>query len=203
MAITLAAAAPGSIVKLNVGGEPTEFYVHAHGTAKTELVQRYVEQFLPFTGNQGENANGYIGGQIDNYLNNTYTAKLDPNVVAVLPTEITYEFARFVGPDYETDKKTIVRNVYMQLKENYKNGGAPAAATKSDGAPQAYWTSSIDQSVNAYYIDSSGNAKTQSIKTNDCVRPCLSLPNNTLVEDDGALVVVSQDVANLLPCIKY
>lgn len=204
MAITLAAAAPGSIVKLNVDGVATDFYVHLHGQTKTELVQRYVEQFLPFTGNQEDNANGYIGGQIDNYLNNTYTAKLDPNVIAVLPTEISYEVVVFSNGNYETHTKSILRNAYMQTKDVYMNGGAPAIATKGDSTPQAYWTSSINNSPSsAYYIDSSGNVKTQSIKTNDCIRPCLSLPNNTIVEDDGTLVVVSQDSTNLIPCIKY
>lgn len=203
MAITLAAAALGSIVKLNVGGEPREFYVHQHGTERTILVQRYVEGFVRISKtSNGWMGDGYIGGEADTYLNVTYAATLDQDVLAVSAADIKYQDA------YPGDYHVISRNVFMLSADEYGSGGAPIAATKGDGTPQDYWTSTphvvqVQVGSTYYYVDSSGTTQTQNAYKQDCVRPCISLPNNTIVNDDGTLTVVSLDSTALLPCIKY
>lgn len=199
MAITLAAAALGSIVKLNVGGEPREFYVHRHGTERTILVQKYVEGLVRI--GEYDKPYGYIDGEADKYLNVTYANQLDPEVLAVAASEIVY------STNGTGETGTAERVCFMLSVDEYLTGGAPAAATKGDGTPQAYWSSSMYPAAVSgrvyWHIKSDGSKSTQYANDYDCVRPCLNLPNNTIVNDDGSLTVVSLDATALLPCIKY
>lgn len=198
MPITLGGAAPGNIVRLNRDGQPVNFYVHAHGLDRTTLVQELVESGTYRPGNPED---GYLGGgNADAYLNGQYVAAFDPQVIAVLPTEIQYEY--YIST-VETGTKSAVRSAYILSDQDYTSGATPLVAEDSEGAAQEYWTSGIHNSSSYKTINTSGATDSSGYGNSLHIRPCISLPNNTIVEDDGTLVVVSQDFLQLLPCIKY
>ena len=93
--ILLSSIAEGSIVKLNEGGSPVEFYVAKHdyesalnGSGRTLLVRKDCCEGGKVW--DADSYNVYSSSDIDNWLNNTYKGLLDTNVLKVISTTKFY-----------------------------------------------------------------------------------------------------------------
>lgn len=189
MTVTLAATALGRVVKISFGGSLRDFYVHLHQENKTVLVQAQLESTKSMQ--NPTKGTGYLGGESDTYLAGDYTNNFSADVRVVMPTDIILEKS--------TAGATMIasRTAFILSQNDYLEGGAPKTTSAE------YWTSDIYSNSGYVTLTASGESAWHSYDKKYSVRPCIALPNNTLVNDDGTLVVVSQDAANLLPCIKY
>ena len=201
--IKLGDIAEGSIVKLNEGGSPVEFYVAKHnyenslnGMGRTLVVRKDCYNSRKW---HISNVNAYASSAIDSWLNGTYKNLLDADIRGVIgTTKIKYtpgngnntvgtiQRAIFLLSVTELGKTASYANtegsalpIASSLQIAYRNGSAVDQWTRS---PHTGNTSHAD------CLRFSGNVGNDScIGTNES-RPTFTLPSNA-VFDKNTLIL--------------
>ena len=200
--IKLGDIAEGSIVKLNEGGSPVEFYVAKHnyenslnGMGRTLVVRKDCYDSRKW---HSSNVNAYASSAIDSWLNGTYKNLLDADIRGVIgTTKIKYtpgngnntvgtlERAIFLLSATELNRSASWFNVEgtaleiaSSLQIAYMNGSAVVQWTRS---PNTYYTSvALYLGTNSY------------VSGNDCTytygsRPCFTFPSGALFDEETML----------------
>ena len=208
MGIKLGDIAEGSIVKLNEGGSPVEFYVAKHnyenslnGMGRTLVVRKDCYNSRKW---HSSNVNAYASSAIDSWLNGTYKNLLDADIRGVIgTTKIKYtpgngnntvgtlERAIFLLSATEMNRSARWSNVEgtaleiaSSLQIAYMNGSAVVQWTRS---PRTDYTGV------AVYLNTDG-----SVGGNSCIRaygsrPAFTLPATTAVtaNSDGTYTLAA------------
>ena len=202
MGIKLGDIAEGSIVKLNEGGSPVEFYVAKHnyenslnGMGRTLVVRKDCYNSRKW---HSSNVNAYASSAIDSWLNGTYKNLLDADIRGVIgTTKIKYtpgngnntvgtlERAIFLLSVTELGKTASYANtegsaleIASSLQIAYMNGSACAQWTRSPHTG--------DTSL-AIYFDWDGGASYYYCSNTRGSRPAFTLPSGALFNEKTML----------------
>ena len=202
MGIKLGDIAEGSIVKLNEGGSPVEFYVAKHnyenslnGMGRTLVVRKDCYDSRQW---HSSNVNAYASSAIDSWLNGTYKNLLDADIRGVIgTTKIKYtpgngnntvgtlERAIFLLSVTELGKTASWFNVEgtaleiaSSLQIAYMNGSAVVQWTRS---PYTLGAS------NAGYLNTNGYVGSDACTNAYGSRPAFTLPSGALFDEKTML----------------
>ena len=202
MGIKLGDIAEGSIVKLNEGGSPVEFYVAKHnyenslnGMGRTLVVRKDCYDRRQW---HRSNVNAYASSDIDSWLNGTYKNLLDADIRGVIgTTKIKYtpgngnntvgtlERAIFLLSATELNRSESWFNVEgtaleiaSSLQIAYMNGSAVVQWTRSPNTGGSH---------RVVCLSASGN-----VNGGDCTytrgsRPAFTLPSGALFDEETML----------------
>lgn len=200
--IKLGDIAEGSIVKLNEGGSPVEFYVAKHnyenslnGMGRTLVVRKDCYDSRQW---HSSSVNAYASSAIDRWLNGTYKNLLDADIRGVIgTTKIKYtpgngnntvgtlERAIFLLSATELGRTSSYANtegtaldIASSLQIAYMNGSAITQWTRS---PNTNVTS------RAYYLGSNGSVYYSSCTGTYGSRPAFTLPSGALFDEETML----------------
>ena len=200
--ILLSDIAEGSIVKLNEGGTPTEFYVACHnyesalnGEGRTLLVRKDCYDIRQW---HSSAINSYATSDIDAWLNGDYKKLLDEvaqNSIA------TTKFYYTIG-NGDTTVTTLERSVFMLSITELGYSGT-SANTEGNVLPavdkltlKTYCNgSAVAQMTRSPYISGTKNtwafynraSNTSCIATNGS-RPCFTLPSTALFDTNTLIL---------------
>ena len=192
----------GSIVKIRVNGAYRDFIIVHQGLPSGDydascngvwLLQRYVYDNVSYNSDFYENSN------IHSYMNNTFFSQLDAGVQGIVKwVKIPFrdntgakglDTRAFALSAAESgDKNTIGDTCGTTLA--YFAAGNSASATYENGSAQTWWTRTRYKgmfSSGMYYIMENGGNNHSSGGTY-AVRPCIIVPYNTLVDENGYIV---------------
>ena len=191
MGIKLGDIAEGSIVKLNEGGSPVEFYVAKHnyenslnGMGRTLVVRKDCYDSRQW---HRSNVNAYASSDIDSWLNGTYKNLLDADIRGVIGTaKIKYtpgngnntvgtlERAIFLLSATELNRSESWFNVEgtaleiaSSLQIAYMNGSAVSQWTRSPSPDNAYYV---------VFLSTNGNVSRTVGGSAYGARPAFTLP---------------------------
>lgn len=197
--ILLSSIAEGSIVKLNEGGSPVEFYVAKHnyenslnGMGRTLVVRKDCYDRRKW---HSSNVNAYASSAIDSWLNSTYKNLLDADIRGVIgTTKIKYtpgngnntvgtlERAIFLLSATELNRSASWFNVEgtaleiaSSLQIAYMNGSAVVQWTRSP------YKVSTDSAV---YLHTDGNVVSDGCARSYGSRPAFTLPSGALFDEE-------------------
>lgn len=168
MAAQLGEMAVGSIVKLNVGGQPTNFIVVNQGIPEssplydascngTWLLMENIYQNVEWS---SSNVNDYANSTVNSYLNNTFFGLLDADIQAVVPeVKIPYRPGSETSGAINSGANGLPVKIF--LLGSYEVGFS--ASTNShfpvDGAKLSYFISGTGSDANAKRVAKlNGNA---------------------------------------------
>ena len=201
--IQLGTIAEGSIVKLNEGGSPVEFYVAKHdyesglnGAGRTVLVRKNVYPSLVMW-HSVKNFSAYASSYIDSWLNGSYKALLDSVVqTAIASTNFYYT------PSFSNKTVTSLSRAVFTLSAtefgvpkaavfNTEGSALPIASSLQpvvfNGALAEQWTRSPNIQSSGYIIRIGVNGfQVSSLKpnTSSTIRPCFTLPATTVFDEE-------------------
>ena len=200
--IKLGDIAEGSIVKLNEGGSPVEFYVAKHnyenslnGMGRTLVVRKDCYDRRQW---HRSNVNAYASSGIDSWLNGTYKNLLDADIRGVIgTTKIKYtpgngnntvgtlERAIFLLSATELNRSASWFNVEgtaleiaSSLQIAYMNGSAVFQWTRSPDTSNTYGAGCLDINGRVDY-----NGCTLTLGS----RPAFTLPSGALFDEETML----------------
>ena len=200
--IKLGDIAEGSIVKLNEGGSPVEFYVAKHnyenslnGMGRTLVVRKDCYDSRQW---HSSSVNAYASSAIDSWLNSTYKNLLDADIRGVIgTTKIKYtpgngnntvgtlERAIFLLSVTELGKTASWFNVEgtaleiaSSLQIAYMNGSAVDQWTRSPDTDDTYY---------AGYFSTNGSVSSISCTRTRGSRPAFTLPSGALFDEETML----------------
>ena len=200
--IKLGDIAEGSIVKLNEGGSPVEFYVAKHnyenslnGMGRTLVVRKDCYDSRQW---HSSSVNAYASSAIDSWLNSTYKNLLDADIRGVLgTTKIKYtpgngnntvgtlERAIFLLSVTELGKTAswfsvegTALEIASSLQIAYTNGSAVDQWTRSPDTDDTY---------SAGYFSTNGTVRRISCTRAYGSRPSFSLPSGALFDEETML----------------
>lgn len=210
----LSSASVGDIVKMNVGGTPTEFIVVQQGKPSslyddscngTWLLMKDIHNTAMY--NIIGNAS-YDTAMIRNSLS-IFTGKLDENVLnAVKTVKIPYleiEGAKndikrtlFSGTEglstkafllsvYEVDPSRTGSPKDGTCLDYFKSASTSDRIASFEGTTTAWWTRTgwgTYADTQSYLVGDNGSTSTTSVKTYYGVRPAIILPGDTIITDD-------------------
>ena len=203
MGIKLGDIAEGSIVKLNEGGSPVEFYVAKHnyenslnGMGRTLVVRKDCYDSRQW---HSSNVNAYASSAIDSWLNGTYKNLLDADIRGVIgTTKIKYtpgngnntvgtlERAIFLLSATELNRSASWFNVEgtaleiaSSLQIAYMNSSAVIQWTRSPDTGSVY---------GAVYLDTNGNVSGGGCSSAYGSRPAFTLPSNAVFDENTMLL---------------
>lgn len=204
--ILLSSIAEGSIVKLNEGGSPVEFYVAKHdyesglnGSGRTLLVREVYPS--PVRWHSVKNFSAYASSYIDSWLNGSYKALLDSAVqTAIASTNFYYT------PSFSNKTVTSLSRAIFTLSAtefgipkfdvfNTEGSALPIASSLQpvvfNGALAEQWTRSPNIQTSGYVICIGINGFQVSSLTrpdaSNTIRPCFTLPSNALFDEETLL----------------
>ena len=206
--IKLGDIAEGSIVKLNEGGSPVEFYVAKHnyenslnGMGRTLVVRKDCYDSRQW---HRSNVNAYASSDIDSWLNGTYKNLLDADIRGVIGTaKIKYtpgngnntvgtlERAIFLLSATELNRSASWFNVEgtaleiaSSLQIAYMNGSAVSQWTRSPSPDNAYYV---------VFLSTNGNVSRTVGGSAYGARPAFTLPGTfALVQNaDGTYSIAA------------
>lgn len=197
----------GSIVYLNEGGKPVEFYVAKHdyesglnGAGRTLVVRKDIYDLRQW---HNSNVSAYATSDIDSWLNGPYKGLLDPEVQSVMGTT---KFLYALGGG-NTAVSTLERAIFLlsMTELGYTNGGfnvegsaLPIAnvlkIANYNGIAQNQWSRSSNGTGYAWYSNAGGNPD-----SNDCSAVYGSRPVFTLPADFEVLAPSDAIVKNIDP----
>lgn len=194
----------GSLIKLNEGGNPVEFYAAKHdyesglnGAGRTLLVRKdcYDKRVWDAGG-----INDYPRSDINIWQNSDYKALLDPRVQELMGSTRFY----YTPGNGDTTLKTMTRSVFILSLSEF--GYIDVSATNNEGTPLpvfdilrvAYldntpvyqYTRTPYKFANdaVYSLSPTGKEESNGVElTISAVRPCFTLPSNTRVNADGLI----------------
>lgn len=191
----------GSVVKIRVNGAGREFIIVQQGLPSEDydascsgawLLQRYVYDKVSYNKDFYENSNTHA------YMNNTFFPQLEPGMQSIVKrVKIPFrdnkganglDTRAFALAAVETGKSISDTDSGAALA--YFAEGNSAIATYENGTAAAWWTRS--RYVNflwgneMYYITKIGECSHG--KGTCAVRPCIIVPFETLVDEDGYIV---------------
>ena len=191
----------GSVVKIRVNGAGREFIIVQQGLPGSDydascsgvwLLQRYVYDTVSYNKDFYENSNTHA------YMNNTFFPQLEPGVQSIVKrVKIPFrdnkganglDTRAFALAAVETGKSISDTDSGAALA--YFAAGNSATATYENGSAAAWWTRSRYTNFlwgnEMYYITESGDVNEGKGKC--AVRPCIIVPFETLVDEDGYIV---------------
>ena len=196
----------GQIVMINENGSPVPFYLACHdyesglnGEGRILLVRQNAYTNMAY---QDSGYNYYISSDIDAWFNGTYKAMLDEAVQEAIATTTIYYTANYGPGSVETTSKSIfaLSMAELNLTHTYawEEGSALPiydtlqVATDDSDTKVAHWTRTPNYSGGSYafQVTTSGSASSTAItNTATYVRPCFTLPSDTLfaVNSDGTV----------------
>lgn len=187
----------GTLVKLNVGGAPENFYVACHnyesglnGNGLTLLVKKLCTANIAFS----TGLNTYANGPLDNYLNDEFLQSLDRDIIGKIVS------TKFYYTPSATDSVAVLQRKVFQpsstefglfvYNTNTEGTALPIAETLR-GVETAQWTRTPYLANNKYVISITdyGAAKYNTNATERLgSRPSLALPADTIVGEDMLIV---------------
>ena len=202
MGIKLGDIAEGSIVKLNEGGSPVEFYVAKHnyenslnGMGRTLVVRKDCYDRRQW---HSSNVNAYASSAIDSWLNGTYKNLLDADIRGGIgTTKIKYtpgngnntvgtlERAIFLLSATELNRSASWFNVEgtaleiaSSLQIAYMNGSAVVQWTRSPNTNRASY---------AVCLNTDGGVGNNGCTSTYGSRPAFTLPSGALFDEETML----------------
>ena len=202
MGIKLGDIAEGSIVKLNEGGSPVEFYVAKHnyenslnGMGRTLVVRKDCYDSRQW---HSSSVNAYASSAIDSWLNSTYKNLLDADIRGVIgTTKIKYtpgngnntvgtlERAIFLLSVTELGRTASYANtegtaldIASSLQIAYMNGSAADQWTRSPDTDGTYY---------AGYFGTNDSVSSVSCTRTRGSRPAFTLPSGALFDEKTML----------------
>lgn len=190
---SLADVAEGTLVKLNVGGAPENFYVACHnyesglnGNGLTLLVKKLCTANVAFS----TGLNTYANGPLDNYLNDEFLQSLDRDIIGKIVS------TKFYYTPSATDSVAVLQRKVFQpsstefglsvYNTNTEGTALPIAETLR-GVETAQWTRTRYLANNKYVISITnyGAARYNTNATERLgSRPAFALPSTIPVSDD-------------------
>lgn len=187
----------GTLVKLNVGGAPENFYVACHnyesglnGNGLTLLVKKLCTANIAFS----TGLNTYANGSLDNYLNDEFLQDLDRDIIGKIVS------TKFYYTPSATDSVAVLQRKVFQpsstefgfsvYNTNTEGTALPIAETLR-GVETAQWTRTRYLANNKYVISITnyGAARYNTNATERLgSRPSLALPADTIVGEDMLIV---------------
>ncbi len=204
--VPISSKAEGSIIQLNEGGKPVDFYVAKHnyesglnGAGRTLVVRKECYDQRQW---HTSNVNAYASSAIDSWLNSTYKNMLDADIRALIgSTKIRYTPGNGNTTMGTLDRAVFLLSAYELGKSKSwvnKEGTTLPNATnyqiaKLNGSTVAQWTRSpdTDGTVSAVFLYTDGD-----VGSGDCAytfgsRPAFTLPATFPVKvGEGDEVVV-------------
>ena len=200
MAQTLGSVAVGSIVKLNEGGSPVDFYVAAqnyesalNGAGRVLVVRKDVYDQRQWN---SSNVNAWANCTMRSWLNSTYKGLLDADIQEAMGTT-TYHYTPGDGNNTVTTRSDAVfllsATELGQSKSwfNVEGSALPIANTLKvaylNGSATYQWTRSPSTSGTnvAVFLSSDGGVVNSYCTYTYGSRPCFTLPSSLYVSDDG------------------
>ena len=198
---SIGSLAVGRIVKLKVNGAVRDFIIVHQGLPSSDydsscngtwLLQRYLYDKVSYNKDFYENSNTHA------YMNNTFFPQLEPGVQSIVKrVKIPFrdnkganglDTRAFALAVVETGKSVSDTDSGAALA--YFAAGNSATATYENGSAAAWWTRSRYTNFlwgnEMYYITESGDVNEGKGKC--AVRPCIIVPFETLVDEDGYIV---------------
>lgn len=191
----------GSIVKIRVNGAYRDFIIVHQGLPSGDydascngvwLLQRYVYDTVSYNADFYENSNTHA------YMNNTFFPQLEPDVQSIV------KWVKIPFRDNKGAKGLDTRAFALAAVEIGKSvsdtdsgaalayfaAGNSAVATYENGSAANWWTRTRYKNFlwgnTMYYIYNNGNINNG--KGSCAVRPCIIVPFETLVDEDGYIV---------------
>ncbi len=192
----------GTIIKINEGGSPVEFYLAKHnyepdlnGIGRELIVRKDCYSNYAW----GSYDNTYISSYLNTYQNSVYKGYFDSKTLALIgETKIQYT-AKY---DDESVSAGAFSFFSLSVTEfgltakyaNTEGSALPIANTLlvayKDGSAIAQWTRSPNtvNNLSAYYLTTSGTVDTAITNTAYGSRPAFTLPSTAKVDDTGLLI---------------
>ena len=204
MAQKLGQVSEGTIVKLNEGGSPVEFYVSKHdyesglnGAGRTLVVRK--DTYDDRVWDSG-NVNAYSSSDIDVWFNGTYKALLDPSIQTAIGTTKFYYTPGNGNNTVGTLERTIFALSLTELGQsktyaNTEGSALPIAYTllsaHHNGSPNDQWTRSplTDGTRYAWWVSPGGGINSFGCHNPAGSRPAFTLPSTLLFNPDTNEVV--------------
>lgn len=198
--LLLSDLAEGSVVKINENGSPVEFYVAQHNyefnlnrASRTLLVRKdcYDERQW-----HSSEENTYSGSDIDNWLNGDYKGLLDANVQSAIGTTSFYNTENYDSGSVVTLGRAVFLLSLTELGISYGNANTEGSALSIaatlqiayyNGSAVGQWTRSPYMGTtpwNALAISESGEIETVLCSGTRGARPCFTLPNTAVFDED-------------------
>ena len=211
----ISSKAEGSIVYLNEGGKPVEFYVAKHnyesglnGAGRTLVVRKECYDQRQW---HTSNVNAYASSAIDSWLNSTYKNMLDADIRALIgSTKIRYTPGNGNNTMSTLDRAVFLLSAYELGKSeswfNKEGTTLPNAANyqiaKLNGSAVVQWTRSPFTNVtsNTIYLNSGGVVGSGGCTGTYGSRPAFTLPATFPIkvgEGDEAIVKNIEPQANV------
>ena len=201
--IQLGTIAEGSIVKLNEGGSPVEFYVTKHdyeialnGAGQTLLVRKDCYDTRAW---HSSKVNAYASSAIDTWLNGTYKGLLDADTQSVIGTTKFY----YTPGNDSTSVTTLTRAIFLLSANelgklaNFANAEGTALPIASilqiayrNGSAAAQWTRSpfiSNDKTLACYLGTNGNIEFNYCTSTSGSRPAFTLPSGACFDEETML----------------
>ena len=205
----ISSKAEGSIIQLNEGGKPVDFYVAKHdyenglnGAGRTLVVRKESYDLRQW---HSSNVNAYASSTIDAWLNGTYKNLLDADIRGVIGTTKFY----YTPGNGNTSVSTLSRAIFLlsitELGQshsyaNTEGSALPIASTLKianyNGSPNIQWTRSpdTDGTASAVFLYTDGY-----VGSGDCAytygsRPAFTLPATFPVKVGEGDEVVVKDI---------
>ena len=200
--IKLGDIAEGSIVKLNEGGSPVEFYVAKHnyenslnGMGRTLVVRKDCYDSRQW---HSSNVNAYASSAIDSWLNGTYKNLLDADIRGVIGTTKI----KYTPGNGNTTVGTLERAIFLLSVTEL---GKPASYANKEGTPLeiasslriaymngsacAQWTRSTrtDRTDYVVFLNTSGGVGGGPCSNTIGSRPAFTLPSGALFDEETML----------------
>lgn len=216
----ISSKAEGSIIQLNEGGKPVDFYVAKHdyenglnGAGRTLVVRKESYDLRQW---HSSNVNAYASSTIDAWLNGTYKNLLDADIRGVIGTTKFY----YTPGNGNTSVSTLSRAIFLlsitELGQshsyaNTEGSALPIASTLKianyNGSPNTQWTRSpyTGSTDFAWGLDSDGSIGGSSCTNTYGARPVFTLPATFPVkvgEGDEAIVKNIEPQANVETVIQ-
>lgn len=194
----------GSLIKLNEGGSPVEFYVAKHdyesglnGAGRTLVVRKDCYDNRVW---DSGNVNAYASSDLDSWFNGTYKALLDPSIQTAIGTTKFYYTPGKGNNTVGTLERAIFALSLTELGQshtyaNTEGSALPIASTLRiayrNGSATAQWTRSpyTDGTSDAFRLNSNGGINVNYCDLSYGSRPAFTLPSTILINPDTNEVV--------------
>ena len=208
--VPLSSFPEGSVIQLNEGGSPVDFYVSKHnyesglnGDGRVLLVRAHCPASEVWN-SSGKNA--LSGSDIDTWLNGDYKNLLDPEVQTAISTTKFY----YTPGNGNTTVGTLERSIFMlsvtELGKTVSNANTegsalpiaakliPATTNRGSKCGQYTRTPKTGSTSNAFYVYTDGSVADQACSDSMWVRPVFTLPSTFIVESPKRLTDVEGNV---------
>lgn len=207
--VPISSKAEGSIIQLNEGGKPIDFYVAKHnyesglnGAGRTLVVRKECYDQRQW---HTSNVNAYASSAIDSWLNSTYKNMLDADIRALIgSTKIRYTPGNGNTTMGTLDRAVFLLSAYeLGKSESWfnKEGTTLPNATnyqiaKLNGSTVVQWTRSpyTNDTSSAWRLGSDGNIGNNSCNVSNGSRPAFTLPATFPVKVGEGDEVVVKDI---------